>query len=319
VAALRFSTDELPPADRVAMLREVIGRIHFDCDIAPLPGVPLRAATERHRWSSVSLVFGETAGFSVSRTPELVANGGGDFRFVVHVEGAPSYHLVSNGTAEEMKGGDAALFFDGVIGTSFLGRSRATTMRIPRASLAAAVPGLEDRAIRRVAPGSGPLRLLLDYTRLLRQQGPTSDPALAYRVANHLVDLVALALGPTEETRMRASRGATRVARLAAIRADILANLSQARLSAKVIASRHGVSDRYVHLLFEETGQTFNQFVEEERLKHAFKLLNDPAVAGGRIGDIAVQVGFAEHSTFNRAFRRRFGDTPTGVRRSQGG
>jgi len=218
-----------------------------------------------------------------------------------------------------MTGGDAALFFDGAIGTSVLGRSRATTMRIPRASLAAAVRGLDDRAIRRVAPGSGPLRLLVDYTRLLRRQGPTSDPALAYRVANHLIDLVALALGPTEETRMRALGGATRAARLATIRADVIANLSQARLSAKIIASRHGVSDRYVHRLFEETGQTFSQFVEEERLKRAFTLLNDPAVADGRIGDIAIHVGFAEHSTFNRAFRRRFGDTPTGIRRTRGG
>jgi AraC-like DNA-binding protein len=316
---LKFSTDDLPPGDRVAVLREVIGRIHFQCDIAPLPGVPLRAAAERHPWSSVSLVFGETAGFSATRTPELVANGGGDFRFVMHVDGAPSYHFVSQGIAEEMTGGDAALFFDGAIGTSFLGRSRATAMRIPRASLAAAVRGLDDRAFRRVAPGSGPLRLLVDYTRLLRRQGPTSDPALAYRVANHLIDLVALALGPTEETRMRASNGATRAARLATIRADVIANLSQARLSAKIMASRHGVSDRYVHLLFEETGQTFSQFVEEERLKRAFTLLNDPAVADARIGDLATHVGFAEHSTFNRAFRRRFGDTPTSVRRTRGG
>jgi AraC-like DNA-binding protein len=318
-ATLRFSTDELPPGDRVAVLREVIGRIHFKYDIAPLPGVPLRAAAEQHLWSSVSLVFGETTGFSVARTPELVADGSDDFRFMMPVEGAP-YHFVSNGIAEEMTGGSAALFFEGAIGTNhFLGPSRVASMRIPRASLAAAVRGLDDRAFRRVAPGSGPLRLLVDYTRLLRRQGLTNDPALAYRVANHLIDLVALALGPTEETRMRASNGATRAARLATIRADIIANLSQARLSAKIIANRHGVSDRYVHLLFEETGQTFSQFVEEERLKRAFTLLNDPAVADGRIGDLALHVGFAEHSTFNRAFRRRFGDTPTGVRRTRGG
>jgi AraC-like DNA-binding protein len=33
-----------------------------------------------------------------------------------------------------------------------------------------------------------------------------------------------------------------------------------------------------------------------------------------RIGDIAAQVGFSGHSTFDRAFRRRFGDTPGFVR-----
>ena len=44
-----------------------------------------------------------------------------------------------------------------------------------------------------------------------------------------------------------------------------------------------------------------------------------PVPRNGRIGDLAIHVGFAEHSTFNRAFRRRFGDTPTGVRRIRGG
>ena len=98
------------------------------------------------------------------------------------------------------------------------------------------------------------------------------------------------------------------------IRADVLARLSEARLSAKTVAKRHGLTDRYVHMLFEETGQTFSRFVEEERLKRAFALLTDPTRPSMRIGEIASQVGYSEHSVFTRAFRRRFGDTPGNVR-----
>jgi AraC-like DNA-binding protein len=313
---IRFSTDDLPEPDRIAIGREVLGRVHLRYDVEPLGDAPLRATFEQHPWTSVSLFFSQLSPISVARTPELIRDADGDFR-LFWIEGARG-HFVSNGVDEVINSGDAALLCNGVVGKiRFLEPCQVSTVRIRRASLATAMRGLEDKAIRRVAPGSAPLRLLVDYTRLLRRQGPTSDPALAYRVANHLIDLVALALGPTEETRMRASNGAARAARLATIRADVLANLAQARLSAKIIANRHGVSDRYVHLLFEETGQTFSQFVEEERLKRAFALLNDPAVASGRIGDIAIHVGFAEHSTFNRAFRRRFGDTPTGVRRTR--
>jgi AraC-like DNA-binding protein len=36
-----------------------------------------------------------------------------------------------------------------------------------------------------------------------------------------------------------------------------------------------------------------------------------------RIGDIVSYVDFSEHSTFNRAFRRRCGDTPGNVRRTR--
>ncbi|MGB8529076.1 MAG: helix-turn-helix transcriptional regulator, partial [Rhodoplanes sp.] len=104
-------------------------------------------------------------------------------------------------------------------------------------------------------------------------------------------------------------------ARFAAIRADILANLSQVRLSPKMIARRHNVTERYVHLLFEETGATFSEFVAQARLDRARELLLDPTANGAKISDIAQRVGYGEITTFNRAFRRRFGDTPSGLRR----
>jgi transcriptional regulator GlxA family with amidase domain len=53
---------------------------------------------------------------------------------------------------------------------------------------------------------------------------------------------------------------------------------------------------------------------ERERLPRAFALLTEPANTGLKIGDIAMRVGSVEHSTFNRAFRHRFGDVPRAVR-----
>jgi AraC-like DNA-binding protein len=43
----------------------------------------------------------------------------------------------------------------------------------------------------------------------------------------------------------------------------------------------------------------------------------DPKHRKMRISDIAATAGFSELSTFNRAFRQRFGDTPRGVRRTR--
>lgn len=105
-----------------------------------------------------------------------------------------------------------------------------------------------------------------------------------------------------------------RAARFVAIRSDILQNLAQVRLSPKLMAKRHGVTERYIHMLFEETGETFGAFVAAARLDRARDLLRDPANEAIKIGDIAQRVGFGEITTFNRAFRRRFGDTPSGMR-----
>src|SRR5262249_31355772 len=161
---------------------------------------------------------------------------------------------------------------------------------IRRELLTASMRGLEDRPKLPLSRTSYALTLLISYIDLLRQQGTSDDPTFTEKVARHLVELAVFALEPTPETKAQAS-STVRQARLATIRADVLDNLSQVRLSAKTVARRHGFTDRYIHLLFEETGETFGKFVMEERLKRAFNLLADPQQSSRRISDIASEAG----------------------------
>lgn len=55
--------------------------------------------------------------------------------------------------------------------------------------------------------------------------------------------------------------------------------------------------------------------MNELRLQKAFALLIERSGGKRRISDIALEAGFSEVSHFNRLFRARFGDTPSGVRR----
>jgi AraC-like DNA-binding protein len=54
--------------------------------------------------------------------------------------------------------------------------------------------------------------------------------------------------------------------------------------------------------------------VNELRLQRAFTLLSEKSERPRRIADIALAAGFSDISQFNRLFRSRFGDTPSGVR-----
>jgi AraC-like DNA-binding protein len=309
----RFSTDDVPTKDRLSVLREVIGRTHLRFDIEAITDAPIRAVFEQHIWSSSSLFFGETTPLSFTRNRELICDGNADFRVVCPL--SPCHQFVSGDTVDEINPGSAALAFCGAVGTiQNFNTCRIMSVRVRHDQLAAALPRLEERAFHAIGPGSLPLKLLADYMHILRRAGPSEDPVLAARVGQHLVDLVALAVEPTPAVRERTGANAVREARLAAIKADVLANLRQVPLSARTVGQRHNLSDRYVHVLFEQTGQTFSRFVEEERLKRAFALLTNPDRAGMRISDIAAEVGYVEHSSFSRAFRRRFGDTPKGVR-----
>jgi AraC-like DNA-binding protein len=131
---------------------------------------------------------------------------------------------------------------------------------------------------------------------------------------DHIVDLVALALGAARDEQVLIEERSMRAVRRGAILREIDLHVGDPHLSAAAVAVKLGVTARYVHLLLEQTGQSFTEHVLNRRLERAAELLRDPRHHHRRIGDIAFEVGFVDLSHFNRAFRRRFGDTPSGVR-----
>jgi AraC-like DNA-binding protein len=295
----------------MATLREALARAQVPADIEPLGVAPFHIEFECHSWNSVSLLYAETDPIRIIKKPAPATGARSGF-FFGRIEAGKLLFSATN-IVEELRSGDSAIWCDHAAGTSQLTeRGRLSAVCIQHEAFIAATRNLDDRPIRRIDPASPALPLLLSYMALLRRQAPTTDPLLAHRVSQHLIDLVAMTMEPLEAAQKTA---ATRTARLASIRADVLENLAHVRLSAKTVAARHSLSDRYIHILFEETGQTFSEFVEEERLKRAFTLLTDPSLGQQRISEIALQVGYVEHSTFTRAFRRRFGESPREVRR----
>jgi len=89
---------------------------------------------------------------------------------------------------------------------------------------------------------------------------------------------------------------------------------SDPNLNAIAVAKMLGITPRYVHLLLEDTGKSFTHHVLARRLERAAALLRDPRWRHRRIAEIAAEAGFADLSYFNRAFRRRYGATPSAVR-----
>jgi AraC-like DNA-binding protein len=159
-----------------------------------------------------------------------------------------------------------------------------------------------------------PLRLLVNYIALVREQvAAVGSPGLRRTIVGHIHDLAALALGANRDTR-ESGRGAVAAARLAAALADINRSFTEPGLTLAAVALRQGVSPRYLQRLFEESGMPFTARVNELRLQRAFALLSREHNRGRPISEIAWQSGFSNVSHFNRLFRGRFGDSPSGVR-----
>jgi AraC-like DNA-binding protein len=98
------------------------------------------------------------------------------------------------------------------------------------------------------------------------------------------------------------------------IRRYILNNLTDLDLTTESIAAHFKISRAYLYRLFE-TGQGIHQFILEQRLLKAFRLLTHPANKQ-RIGQIAYDLGFNSESHFSRSFHRLFGMTPSDARQS---
>lgn len=148
---------------------------------------------------------------------------------------------------------------------------------------------------------------------MVQDEFTLAAPELRQAVVSHIHDLVALALGANRDTR-QSGLSAVAAARLATALADINRSFSEPGLTLADVARRQGVSPRYLQRLFEESGMSFTARVNELRLQRAFALLSKEHSRGRPISEIAWQAGFSNISHFNRLFRARFGDTPTGIR-----
>ncbi|MEZ5873464.1 MAG: AraC family transcriptional regulator [Hyphomicrobiales bacterium] len=132
-------------------------------------------------------------------------------------------------------------------------------------------------------------------------------------VRGHLLDLSRAYRERCPVWLVRAT-GAIGAARLSTALDYIATHFSDPGLTAAVVAHSQNVSSRYLNRLFEGAGIRFNHYLQEQRLSEAHRLLNDAGSAGMAISEIAFGCGFSDVSHFNRLFRQRFGDSPSGVR-----
>jgi AraC-like DNA-binding protein len=191
-------------------------------------------------------------------------------------------------------------------------------IRVPRSAIAPLVPKLENITMQRIARDTSGLKLVRKYLDIVADDEALAAPASQRLIISHFYDLVALALGASSDAKALAADRTVSAVRLAAIKADIVANLDDGNLNATMVSTRSGVTVRYLHKLFESEGVTYSEFVLRERLARAYHNLRSPLHSRRAISTIAFDLGFNDLSYFNRAFRRRYNATPSEIRDSAG-
>jgi AraC-like DNA-binding protein len=309
---VRFSTDMLPERDRMSAFREAFARQILNMDVVNHTAGRPRLNVRLLKIGPVGVggVDGTAAEFI--RDARHVKDGTGDLQLLLI--GSGQVHAHHAGREFRLGIGEAALFdYARPLSAHGGDGGAATNIFVPPGMLRALVRHPEDQAGRPILPRPA-LRLLQSYLVSLAALDEPPSADLGLLIGQHLLDLFAAVLGPTAEGREIIRDRGLKAARLRAVLADIGRRFGNPGLDVDSAAGRLGLSRRSVQRLLEETGRSFTEHVTEHRLERAQAMLADPDCAHMRIVEIALAVGFGDVAHFNRLYRRRFGDTPSGAR-----
>jgi AraC-like DNA-binding protein len=310
---MRISTRDLPEHNRIATICDLYGRTILKHDIEPIGDRPFEFEASLYSLPGLGLASTVIGPCRAPRGPQHIDSD--DLVFSVMLSGGRVARQRERETAvEEGQGILTATADPGVV--TILRTSKLYSLRVPRSVLGLTLADLDACLLRPVPRQSEAMRLLMAYVNALLRSDVFPTPPLLDRVVVHIQDLVSLTLGATRDAGEVARGRGIRAARRQVIEDEIIRNISNGDLSAGFVAARLGVTPRYVHLLLEETGKSFSHHVLERRLEKAAALLRDPRLRHRKIAAVAAEAGFADLSYFNRAFRRRFGATPSDIRDS---
>ncbi len=162
-------------------------------------------------------------------------------------------------------------------------------------------------ACRDVPLDSAMQRILAGYIVQLAAEMPRMAEADLPRVVEATRALIAASIAPSAEA-MAAARAPVEQVQLARVKTIIRQQLRSAMLRPDRLCKLAGVSRSQLYRLFEPQGGVA-RYIQSERLRAACRALAS-AGPGRDIAEIAEDVGFFDHSTFSRIFRREFGCSP---------
>jgi AraC-like DNA-binding protein len=306
---LRLSNRDVPARDRLPFLHDFVARcvaglqftpqveteFQFDLTCRPLcEGTVVGSA----RYSAVQ---GE-------RTRELTSDGRCNYMLTIH---EADYEVdVKGGRGLSVSKGDIVIVNESLRQSFTMPDTRLLAIVLEERKMGDVAPAIRSRAIHHIPAARPGASLVAGYAELLLADAAL-DEAGARLAGDHLYQLVSLALGAGEDGG-RPDLPGIAGARLALVKQDLEQNLTDPELDIASVARRQGVTPRYIQRLFEREGTTFGHFLRDSRLDLARAELQ--AGGDGTISALAFDCGFGDLSHFNKAFRSRFGTTPSDVK-----
>ncbi|WP_331742751.1 helix-turn-helix domain-containing protein (plasmid) [Streptomyces sp. NBC_00868] len=155
-------------------------------------------------------------------------------------------------------------------------------------------------------------RWLVDLVTRAEEFTPADVPTLTQTT----VDLLASLLGRCLDAEATMGPDARRRALKARIHDFVRQRLREPGLTPEAVAAAHGISTRYLYMLFRDQELTMAAWIRELRLENCRRDLADSRLLSRPIHSIAASWCFSDAAHFSRAFRAAYGISPRDYRHS---
>lgn len=140
------------------------------------------------------------------------------------------------------------------------------------------------------------------------------DSRAQLRMNDTLLDLLSVVLSSVTNTNLEGLHSRADIYRLHA-KSFIYKHLANPNLTPTLIAFHLGISERYLHKLFESEEASVASFIRNKRLEQCKNDLVHPKFRHASIIDIALRWGFNNAAHFSRIFKDRYGMSPSSFRK----
>jgi AraC-like DNA-binding protein len=309
-----LSTDGLPPGKRLEFWNETACQTLATQLVEPLRPQQFSGWMRRADFNDLRFIEFSSEPVTVVRSREHIAQTSEPPLYVLRVQLSSDSISHQDGRETRLRPGDFTLC-DGTRPYKVIFHERAATLalRIPRATLLRYLGSPDDAILVPMSGFSGASALaskcLLEFWNSSAQW---LTPALAPRITNILMELIASAYAALPRTRSDRSSLST------ALRVRVLAyiedHLQDGDLTPTSIAQAFRITPRYLHLLFHGESETAARYVLRRRLDRCSQALADPAQRDRSIAWIASNYGFKSLPHFCRVFREQYGLRPSDFR-----
>lgn len=302
-----WNASELPERDRFPYWKEVLCEAYIALNPAREGELPFHGEVRAHLLDSINVTTISSSRqkvhrgrLEISRMPQEV--------YFLNLQVKGQCRMMQGGREALLEPGDFSLvdstepYLNDYCSDDWTQYS----FRIPRALLKPLLRQADKQTAIRITNANPIASIAVDYLKSIAQNVEHVEAA-ATPIANHIVELVAMAAGVSAGEEDRA-RGALRAQLSRSLVQFISANAADPELTPAKAAHHFRISVRYVHLLLEESGETFSRLLLRHRLERCADALR--AEASGPISEIAFRWGFNDLSHFSRTFRGHFGMAP---------